>query len=146
MSIDRPGWVSGDVPPADEVTAPYWDATREHRLTVQECTACGHRQHPPRAVCTGCSSTTTLIQPDVAGTGIVDTFTVVHRPPRADLDAPYAVARVRLGEGPIVLTRLEGRADPESWSIGDRVEVVWTDLPDGRALPCFRPNDPTEES
>ncbi|KAA1420753.1 hypothetical protein FE697_016290 [Mumia zhuanghuii] len=141
-------WVPGEVPPADEVSTPYWEATRAHRLTVQECTACGHRQHPPRAVCTRCSSTESLTQPETAGTGRVDSFTVIHRAPRADVAVPYAVARVRLTAGPIVLTRLDGRDDPEAWTIGDPVVVVWTDLPDGRALPSFRPDpaDPTKES
>ncbi len=41
----------------DEMTQTWWDATREGRLLVQSCEACGHRQHPPRAVCTACGST-----------------------------------------------------------------------------------------
>lgn len=142
MSTD---WVPGDVPPADEVTAAFWEATRAHRLTVQTC-ACGHRQHPPRAVCTSCSSAETLSQVASAGRGVVDAFTVVHRAPRPDVTVPYVVARVRLDEGVLLLSRLEGRDDPEAWSIGDAVRVAWADLPDGRALPFFLPPDPTEES
>ena len=138
-------WVPGTVPAADEVSAAYWDATREHRLTVQECEGCGHRQHPPRALCTACGSTEGLRQADASGTGTVDTFTVVHRAPRPDVAVPYVVARVRLTEGPLVLSRLEGRDDPESWDLGEPVTVTWVDLPDGRALPCFRPTA-TEES
>lgn len=136
--MSTPTWTPGEVPPADEVTAAYWEATREHRLTVQQCT-CGHRQHPPRALCTACGATDALTQTDVDGTGSVDASTVVHRAPRADVPVPYVVARVRLDEGPLVLTRLDGRADPESWAIGDAVVVAWTDLPDGRALPSFFP-------
>ncbi|MBW9216124.1 OB-fold domain-containing protein [Mumia sp. zg.B53] len=139
-------WVPAEVPPADEVTGPWWDATREHRLTVQECGECGHRQHPPRALCTGCSSTRSLRPVDTDGTAAVDSFTVVHRAPRPDVPVPYVVARVRLPEGPLLLTRLDGRDDPEAWTIGDTVTVAWTDLPDGRALPCFRPIDRNEES
>jgi uncharacterized protein len=60
----------------------------------------------------------------------------VHRAPVRDLDVPYVIARVRLDEGPILLTRLEGR-DPDSWRIDDRVTVDWVDLADGRALPVF---------
>ncbi|WP_262849041.1 Zn-ribbon domain-containing OB-fold protein [Mumia quercus] len=142
MSTD---WVPGDVPPADEVTADFWDATREHRLTVQTC-ACGHRQHPPRALCTSCGATEALSQAASPGRGVVDAYTVVHRAPRPDLAVPYVVARVRLDEGVLLLSRLEGRHDPEAWSIGDAVGVAWADLPDGRALPFFLPTDPTEES
>ncbi|QMW66239.1 OB-fold domain-containing protein [Mumia sp. ZJ1417] len=144
-------WVPDDVPPADEVTAAYWDATREHRLTVQRCGTCGHHQHPPRALCTGCGGTDALAQVDTSGAGSVDTFTVVHRAPRPDVPVPYVLARVRLAEGPLVLTRLDGHDDPESWALGDAVTVAWTDLPDGRALARFvteggAPTIPTEET
>lgn len=123
-----------EVPPADDVTAPWWDATREHRLTVQTCLQCAHVQHPPRAVCTGCSSMDHLSLVDASGLGVVDASTVVHRAPRPDVEVPYTVARVRLAEGPIMLTRLVGSND---WTIGEAVTAGWIDLPDGRALPVF---------
>lgn len=128
-----------EVPPADDLTAGWWDATREHRLTVQICAACSGVQHPPRAVCLSCGGTDQLALTDAAGSGVVDSFTVVHRAPAKDLEVPYVIARVRLDEGPILLTRLEGRDDPDSWRIEDRVAVDWVDLVDGRALPVFRP-------
>lgn len=133
----EPGFVPGEVPPPDEVTAPWWDATREHRLLVQRCTSCAHTQHPPRALCTGCGSAEHLGWVEAAGTAVVDTFTVIHRAPRPDITTPYVVARVRLAEGVLALTRLEGR-DPDDWRIADPLAVAWTDLPDGRALPVFR--------
>lgn len=129
-------WTPPEVPQPDEMTAAWWDATREHRLTVQECAVCGHHQHPPRAVCTGCGATEHLNQVDATGKATVDTFTVVHRAPRADVETPYVVARVRLAEGPILLTRL-----PREPAIGDAVTVAWVDLPDGRALPVFTPEE-----
>jgi uncharacterized OB-fold protein len=132
-------WIPAEVPPADEMTGDWWDATREHRLTVQACASCDHVQHPPRAHCLGCGGTEHLAQRDVSGAGTVDTFTVVHRAPRADVVPPYVVARVRLAEGPILLTRL-----PAEPAIGDPVAVGWVDLPDGRALPVFHPT--TEET
>ncbi|MEQ6902550.1 OB-fold domain-containing protein [Nocardioides sp. YIM 152588] len=134
----------GPVPPADEVTAGWWEATGEHRLTVQAC-GCGHAQHPPRALCTACGATDRLDLAPAAGVAVVDTFTVVHRAPRPDLPTPYVVARVRLPEGPVLLTRLEG-ADPGSWRIGDPVAVAWQDLDDGRALPYFVPTTPDQHT
>ena len=135
------GWVPGDVPPADENTADYWAATERHRLTVQECSACRHVQHPPRALCTGCGSMDHLAQADAAGTGVVDTFTVVHRAPRPELEVPYTVARVRLAEGPVVLARLEPAEPVGGWRIDAPVVVAWADLDDGRALPYFIPTE-----
>lgn len=128
------------VPPADEVTGGWWEATREHRLVVQHCDHCDGVQHPPRAVCIHCHRVGSLGWQETTGRGRVDSFTVVHRGPRPELEVPYVVARVRLDAGPILLTRLEGRASSdESWTIGDRVTVTWVDLDDGRALPVFEP-------
>ncbi len=127
-----------EVPQPDEVTAPWWEATKEHRLLVQSCGACGATQHPPRALCTGCGATEHLAWRSAAGTGVVDSFTVVHRAPRPDLSVPYVIARVRLDEDVVLLTRLEGR-DPQDWRVDDRVRVDWVDLADGRALPVFVP-------
>ncbi|MBD3926763.1 OB-fold domain-containing protein [Nocardioides cavernae] len=121
------------------MTAAWWDATREHRFTVQACPACDHVQHPPRSHCTRCGGTGPLIPREISGAGTVDTFTVVHRGPRADVETPYVLARVRLAEGPVVLTRL-----PSEPQVGDPVTVGWVDLPDGRSLPVFRPT--TQES
>lgn len=132
-------WVPGEVPPADEVSSPFWDATREQRFTIQQCSACQHVQHPPKALCTGCGSMEHLSQVASSGEGVVDTFSVIHRAPRPELDVPYTIARVRLAEGPVVLTRLEP-AEPgdHGWTIGDAVVLDWVDLPDGRALPYHR--------
>jgi len=127
------------VPAPDENSADFWAATAEHRLTVQSCTSCGHLQHPPRALCTGCGSMDHLAQVDAAGTGVVDSFTVIHRGPRPDVEVPYTIARVRLAEGPVLLTQLVG-ADPDAWSIDAPVSVAWADLADGRALPVFTPS------
>jgi uncharacterized OB-fold protein len=123
-----------ELPPMDAVTQGWWDATRERRLVVQQCAACGHLQHYPRALCTACGGTA-LGWVDVAGDGVVDAFTVVHRG-LPGYDAPYVVARVRLAEGPILLTNLVGDA-PDAWSCEQSVQVAWQPLADGRHLPVF---------
>ncbi|WP_256839402.1 Zn-ribbon domain-containing OB-fold protein [Ornithinimicrobium faecis] len=133
-----------DVPPADEVTAPWWEATREHRLLVQRCAACQTLQHPPRALCTGCGSTDDLGWETSTGAGSVDAYTVVHRSPLPELEAPYVVARVRLAEGPLVLTHV--LADDLTAVRADlAVRLDWHDLPDGRSLPVFRIDDSAQE-
>ena len=127
-----------NVPDADEATSTWWDATRAHRLLVQECGACGHTQHPPRTLCTGCGRTDALGHRDAAGAGVVDACTVVMRAPDADHEAPYVVARVRLPEGVVLLSNIL-TDDPHAVRIGDPVTVAWQPLDDGRALPNFRP-------
>lgn len=125
------------IPAGDDVTTPWWEATRERRLLVQRCDDCGHTQHPPRALCTGCGRTGALGWAESAGRGTVDSWTAVYRSPDPAAEVPYTIARVRLGEGPILLTRLIGD-DPEGWAIGEDVRVDWLAAEDGRALPVFR--------
>jgi uncharacterized OB-fold protein len=138
-ALRQVGAGDGYVPPQDELTAPWWDGTRERRLLLQRCTACGEVQHHPRYVCLSCGATDGLGWVESDGHGVVDTFTVVHRAPREGLEAPYVVARVRLDDGPVLLGWVVGTADalPEV-RIGDAVSLDWAPLADGRALPVFR--------
>jgi uncharacterized protein len=125
-----------DVPPPDDVTDGWWAATRQHRLVLQYCSDCGTVQHPPRALCTACGATGGLGWRDAAGTGTVDSCTVVELAPSANFDPPYVVARVRLAEGPVLLSNVVD-SDPYRVHIGDSVSLRWRELPDGRALPVF---------
>ena len=138
-SLTQRGAADGYLPPQDELTAPWWDATRERRLLLQHCGACGSVQHHPRYVCVSCGDTEALGWVESPGAGHVDTFTVVHRAPRADLVVPYVIARIRLDEGPVLLSQVVAEDDAVSVvSIGDAVTLDWLPLADGRALPVFR--------
>ncbi|WP_200944891.1 MULTISPECIES: Zn-ribbon domain-containing OB-fold protein [unclassified Nocardioides] len=127
------------IPEPDEMTQVYWDATRERRLLLQHCDACGHTQHPPRTLCTYCGETDALSHREAAGTGVVDACTVVMRSPSPDHEAPYVVARVRLPEGVVLISNVE-TDEPHAIAIGDAVRLAWRPLDDGRALPVFHPD------
>jgi uncharacterized OB-fold protein len=129
------GEMASDIP-LDEVSQYWWDATRDKRLVIQRCKACRRRQHYPRALCIHCGATDLSFE-QVSGVGIVDTWTEVMRTVRPDLPAPYVIARVRLAEGPTLLTRLTGTGMTADL-IGKQVRVDWSALPDGRHLPVFR--------
>ncbi|MET8152011.1 Zn-ribbon domain-containing OB-fold protein [Actinoplanes sp. NPDC049668] len=106
----------------------WWEATRDRRLLLQRCLDCRRFQHYPRPLCTGCGGDR-LDFVAAAGTGTIDSFTTVER---------YTLARVRLTEGPILLTHLEGLDDP---ACDQPVRLAWRALPDGRHLPVFRSAD-----
>lgn len=125
------------LPPVDDLTAPWWDATRERRLLLQTCGGCGARQHHPRYLCTACGATEELDWSGSTGSGVIDTFTVVHRAPREGVAVPYVIVRVRLDDGPVLLSRLVDLAATDTATIGDRVRLRWHELSDGRALPVF---------
>nr|BFE78218.1 hypothetical protein GCM10020093_008190 [Planobispora longispora] len=104
-------------------------------LLLQRCGACRRAQHYPRALCAACGSTD-LTWTESAGRGVVDSFTVVHRSPFPEPQAPYVVARVRLAEGPVLLTNLVGAA-PDDWRCDEPVRLTWRPVGDGRRLPVF---------
>lgn len=120
-------------------TAPWWDAAAEGRLLIQRCTACGHTQHYPRALCRSCWSED-LEWIDASGKGTIWTFTVVHKPghPAWAAAAPYTIALVELEEGPRMMSNIVGCA-PEAVSVGVAVECEFSTEPgDPQPLPRFR--------
>ena len=124
-------------PPVTDVSAPFWDAAREKRLTIQRCADCERWIWYPRSACTGCLGED-LRWTDVAGAGSVYAVSVHHRPGVAEMNdrVPYAVALVELQEGVRMLTNIVD-CDPESVQIGQQVSVAWEALSDGRNLPVF---------
>ena len=129
--------MSETVPEPDEVTGPWWEATRGRVLLVQQCDSCGHAQHPPRALCTGCGSAAHLGWTKASGAAVIDACTVVERP-MPGFTPPYVVARVLLAEGVLLLSNVV-TTDPYLLGPGDRLLLDWRPLPDGRALPVFVP-------
>jgi uncharacterized OB-fold protein len=125
------------LPPVTPDTAGWWAATRDRRLLVQRCRACGNRQHYPRDLCLRCAGTDLELTP-TSGRGSVYSFTVVHRPPHPAFVPPYVVALVRLDDGPQLLTNVVG-AEPDEVRCGMAVVVAWEPLDDGRHLPVFTP-------
>lgn len=126
-------------PPVSDTTRPFWDATREERLLVQWCDTCDQPVFYPREVCPGCLGGA-LSWRDSAGHATVYAVSVQHRPGNPYLAdrVPYAVALVDLDEGIRMMTNVVG-CDPDAVAIGQRVQVCWEPLSDGRNLPLFRP-------
>ncbi|MYR07967.1 hypothetical protein GTV32_17425 [Gordonia sp. SID5947] len=118
-------------------TVPFWDGVQEGELRLQRCADCDKAVFFPRALCPFCHSDR-LDWFTASGSGVVYTYTVVRRTWGAFADqVPYIVALVDLEEGPRMMTRI---IDTDEVAIGDRAEVVFSDLgiDDGPTLPCFR--------
>lgn len=117
---------------------PYWEGARQGRLLMQQCSACRHVQFPPRQLCAKCWSET-LTWLECTGRGTVESFTIVHRAPTAELrnKTPYVVAAVLIEEGPRMMTNITG-PDALKLRIDDPVTVVFEPDMHGRVLPQFQ--------
>ena len=110
----------------DAITAPFWDAAREHRLVVQHCSACGAHQFYPRRFCLACDRDDSLEWVETRGTGVIHSVVTVHMQVVAELEPPYQVAVVELAEGPRLTTNIFGHPA----RIDDVVRVAWRERPD----------------
>jgi uncharacterized OB-fold protein len=129
-------------PVVSDVTRPFFDAARQHRLVVQRCCGCGEFRHPPRPVCPHCRSFD-LSWTEVDGRGQLFTWSVVHQPfhPAIAPALPYVVAVVELSgtNGTRFTSNLVDASDADLRS-GLDVEVVWEDMDKYLSLPRFRPS------
>ena len=61
----------------EEDSEPFWQATKQHELTYQQCNDCSSVVFYPRQHCTACSSPN-LTWKTSAGLGTVYTFSIVR--------------------------------------------------------------------
>ena len=102
----------------------FWRLQRQnYKLVGEECTHCGRKIFPPRDVCPECQRP--AYEPyTFSGKGEVYSHTTVHSAPEGYQDGvPYAVALVKLEEGPLVTAQLTDVL-PGEVAIGLPVEMV----------------------
>jgi len=128
-------------PATNAETEPFWEATTEGRLLIQQCLDCGEPYYYPRANCPHCLSGETEWL-ETEGEGTIYTYTVTHQVGIAytDFDSatPYVLAYVELDEGPRMLTNVVN-CDHDDLSVGQRVTVTFDDTGGDAALPRFTP-------
>lgn len=126
-------------PPVSPAAEPFWDATREQRFVLQWCPACERPIHFPREACPRCLGVDLEFRP-ASGLGTVYAVSVMPKPANPTMAGrtPYAVALVDLDEGARMLTNVVG-VDPSTVVVGQRVQVAWEPLADGRHLAVFVP-------
>jgi uncharacterized protein len=89
------------------------------------CRDCSKFFHPPRLVCRHCLSDN--VTPEaVAGTGVIDTFTVNHQKWHPAMEVPFVLARVAIDGAPgVYLTTNIVNSPVDQVDIGDRVRVTF---------------------
>lgn len=125
---------------AEVEAQPFWDNLKEHKLTVQQCNACGtYFNFPPQAMCAKCLSSDNEWVP-VSGKGTVYSFVTYHRAwhPAYQDQIPYNVSLVDLDEGPRLVSNVVDET-PEKLDCDQPVEVVFEDVTEDVTLYKFRP-------
>ena len=119
----------------------FFEGTRQHKLLIQQCTACDTLRHPPRPSCAKCRSFDW--QPiEASGRGTIYSFVVNHYPQVPAFDYPLVIALVELEEGTRLIANVSG-ITPETAAIGTAVIVGFEDCDDDLSLPVFHPADET---
>jgi uncharacterized OB-fold protein len=135
MSVAKP------LPIVDPDTKPFWDAVKGHELRAQQCSRCGRFRWPPSGVCPDCHSWQSQWV-KVPGTGIIDSYVVVHQPIGAfAVDVPYVTAKIVL-DGTDGHTTIISNITDCAWDrvrVGMRVSVFFDDVADDVTLPKFQP-------
>jgi len=102
----------------------FWRLQHQnYRLVGEECTRCGSKLFPPRDVCPECQQP--AYEPyTFSGRGEVYSHTTVRNAPEGYGEyIPYAVALVKLEEGPLITAQLTD-VSPDDVTIGMPVEMV----------------------
>jgi uncharacterized protein len=133
------GYASGTkrpLPRLDSDNRAFWTGGAQGELRIARCQACGTFIHPPRPACRQCLSDR-VVPEAVAGTGVIDTFTINYQKWRPDQEVPYVIARVALDGAPgVYLTTNIVGCPVESVDFGDRVRVRFLQVEDVY-LPLF---------
>jgi uncharacterized OB-fold protein len=121
-------------------TRHFWDGCREGELRLQRCTDCdGEAYFPPRPFCPNCGSRNVEVF-KASGKGVLWSYVINHRP-RPDMGTePYAIAVVKLEEGPKMMTNIVGCPQtPEALPLDMAVKVRFEKQSDDISLPFFEP-------
>ena len=120
-------------------TLHFWDGCKAGELRLQRCTACRQTYFPPRAFCPKCASRDVEVYA-ASGRGVLWSYVINHRP-RADMGTePYAIAVVKLEEGPTMMTNIvDCPQTPEALTLDMPLKVSFAKQTDDITLPLFAP-------
>jgi uncharacterized OB-fold protein len=123
------------LPTPTPATSPYWEAAAHGEFLLPRCGRCRRFHHHPRLWCPYCWSRD-LTWEHPSGRGTLVTYSIVSQPPSPGFAAPYALAVVRLDEGPQLMCNLID-TDLDTIVCDMPVEVVFE--PRGEiAIPQFK--------
>ena len=119
--------------------APFWEAARSGELVLPRCKTCGSLGFPAFDLCNLCLDDADPEWIRASGRGSVFSFVVVHQAfhPYFAQHLPYAVADIKLAEGPRMISAVLDVV-PREICVGMNVEITFV-IRGELSLPMFRP-------
>lgn len=119
-------------------TRHFWDGTKAGKLLLQRCGDTGQAYFPPRPF-SPFTGTRNVEVFEASGRGTLLSYVIHHRP-APGFTPPYAIAVVKLEEGPQMMTNIiDCPQTPEALVLDMPLEVAFVPLDDAITLPLFRP-------
>ncbi|MDP3251338.1 MAG: OB-fold domain-containing protein [Hydrogenophaga sp.] len=129
--------------PHNDVAAPFWAGLRERRLLLQFDSTSGRAQFYPRPQ--SLYSEVGVQWREASGRGTIVALTNSRvAPPALAHRVPYALALVKLAEGPRMLARV--LAPYDQLAIGQPVHIAWEEDGHALAFPAFQPSGHAADS
>mgnify|MGYP001591696280 CR=1 FL=1 len=111
------------LPRLDANNRAFWTGGARGELRLSQCQDCKTFIHPPRPVCRACLSER-VEAVAVAGTGLVDTYTINYQKWHPAMEVPFVIARVAIDGAPgVYLTTNIVGCPVDAVDVGDRVRV-----------------------
>jgi uncharacterized protein len=120
-------------------TRHFWEGCNAGELRLQRCVSCKESYFPPRPFCPKCGMRDVVVY-KASGKGVLWSYVINHRP-RSDMGTePYAIAVVKLDEGPTMMTNIVNCLQtPDALQLDMPVQVVFSAQTDTITLPLFAP-------
>lgn len=129
---------SRPLPQPTPETQHFWDGCKQGELLLQRCRDCSTVYFPPRPFCPSCSSRSVETF-RASGKGRLYSYIINNRPHPA-WSEPYAIAAVKLDEGPVLMSNIVGCPQtPEALVLDMPLEVTFEKQNDEITLPLFKP-------
>ena len=116
----------------------FFEGAKQHKLLIQQCSACQTLRHPPQPRCDHCGSYE-WHPLEASGRGTVYSYVVNHHPQVPAFDYPLPLGLIDLEEGTRLVAEIVDCA-PEDIKVGMMVTVSWIDADDDLTLPAFKPS------
>ena len=127
------------LPNVTSADRPFWEAAKEHRLTLPKCGQCGHVFFPPYLFCPQCISRD-IRWIEASGKAKVWGHIEMAQPYLKSFEAelPYNVVLVELEEGPMMFSNVVGVPN-EAIQVGMPLEAIFDDVTSEMTLVKFKP-------